>query len=83
MSEHLVGVPVAKPVRVCFSYYNTEYHNDKQQMVEILSILGHGQICDLSRKNPSYAFLISLSFNSCQAAILYRKPTSFGNQEEQ
>ena len=40
-------------------------------------------ICDLSRKNPSYAFLISLSFNSCQAAILYRMPTSFGNQEEQ
>ena len=40
-------------------------------------------ICDLSRKNPSYAFLISLTFNSCQAAILYRMPTSFGNQEEQ
>ena len=40
-------------------------------------------ICDLSRKNQSYAFLISLTFNSCQAAILYTMPTSFGNQEEQ
>ena len=39
--------------------------------------------CDLSRKNPSYAFLISLSLKSCQAAILYKMPTSFGNQEEQ
>ena len=56
--------------------------NKKQQQVGYISTESL-YICDLSRKNPSYAFLISLTFNSCQAAILYRMPTSFGNQEVQ